>query len=237
MKSFRIIDAVYLAAIAILSYLYFTNQNQENVVMEELTVQRINVVGENGNKYIVLSNPERQALPTIGGKLVDETQTTRDSPGLIFFNSIGDEIGGLIYDATDSSSHQLLTYDQHKNDQVMCLRRDEELVNGKWQKSYGLTFQERADNPTIDVLVKEYNKLAEIEDKDERNKAEKEFFMNPDHQAPTRMFIGRLPDGEYGLFLRDQQGRPRAELYMDTDGNPHFKVMDSLGKEIQKVED
>ena len=42
--------------------------------------------------------------------------------GLIFFNSLGDECGGLVYDANEKESGMVYSIDQRNTDQIMQLQ-------------------------------------------------------------------------------------------------------------------
>ncbi|MCB0277866.1 MAG: hypothetical protein KDD94_00080 [Calditrichaeota bacterium] len=104
MPKLNILNSLILLLIS--TYLVHERFTDEHVQFQEISVERLNVVGKDGNKYVVISSPERQALPTIDGKPTDPNKTERPVPGLLFFNSEGDEIGGLIYDISPTNSFQ-----------------------------------------------------------------------------------------------------------------------------------
>lgn len=222
--------------IAIIAYMLFfdkpTCNNRESLedeIISEITTKRLNIVDGNGNKYIVLSNPENQALATINDKPIDPNQTKRDVAGLLFFNEDGDEIGGLVYGIDSTDSYQLLTFDQRKNDQVMALRKDEYLEKGIWKKQYGLLLQERSDKQN-DVITSELREIETIEDSLLREKELEKFYNNPDHLSPYRLFIGRTFDGDFGLYLMDKENRTRLQIYIDEHGEPHIESIDEKGE-------
>ncbi len=227
MKSLTFFNLLLL--LGILSYLFFDNkEEQKSEVIPELNVNRLNIVGEDGNKYVVISSPEHQALGTINGALIDPETTERPVPGLLFFNEEGDEIGGLVFGIDSLNSYQMLTFDQRKNDQIMTLRKDEQKIDGQWKKRYGLMLQERSEKP-LPEIVSEIRAIEKIEDSAVRAEKFRNFYSNEEHLAPRRMFLGRTFHGDVGLFLMDKNNKPRVLIYVDPEGNPKIEKIDSTG--------
>lgn len=226
MKKLSLVNLILL--VCIIGYLIYTQAKKENTHFKKLTAERIDIVGENGNKFIVLSNPKNQALATTDGKVTNPEKTERNTPGLIFFNSEGDEVGGLVFDKENDETYQMLTFDQNKNDQIMVLRKDEYKENGKWLRRYGLEISERSEKPYIEI-IKEYNFIKTIKDSAERVKAFDKFWGNPAHLAPKRLFLGRLENMNTGLFLLDKNNNVKLSIYVDSKGNPIMQYVDSLG--------
>lgn len=203
-------------------------EHQENKIIPEITTERLNIVGKDGNKYVVISNPERQAVATIDGEPINPQETERNVAGLLFFNEDGDEIGGLVYGIDSTDSYQLLTFDQRKNDQIMALRKDEYLEDGEWKRQYGLLLQERSDKQT-NVIISELNEIESIEDSIAREEAYEKFYNNPENLAPRRLFIGRTFSENVGLFLMDKDNNLRLQIYLDDEGEPHIETLDKNG--------
>ncbi|MBL3659021.1 hypothetical protein [Fulvivirga sediminis] len=231
MKKLPLINLILL--IGTIAYLLIsTDKNQnynENKIIPEITTERLNIVGKDGNKYVVLSNPEKQALATIDGKPINPEITERNIAGLLFFNEDGDEIGGLVYGIDSTDSYQLLTFDQRKNDQIMALRKDEYLEGGEWKKQYGLLLQERSEKQS-NVIISELNNIRKIEDSILREKEYDKFYNNRENLAPQRLFIGRTYSENVGLFLMDKNNKPRLQIYLDEDGEPHIESFDKNGE-------
>ena len=231
MKKLPLINLILL--IGIIAYLLIsTDKNQnynENKIIPEITTERLNIVGKDGNKYVVLSNPEKQALATIDGKPINPEVTERNIAGLLFFNEDGDEIGGLVYGIDSTDSYQLLTFDQRKNDQIMALRKDEYLEDGEWKKQYGLLLQERSEKQS-NVIISELNNIRKIKDSILREKEYDKFYNNPENLAPQRLFIGRTYSENVGLFLMDKNNKPRLQIYLDEVGEPHIESFDKNGE-------
>lgn len=226
MKKLSLINLLLL--IGIILYLLSDMYKKEHTHFEKLTAERIDIVGEEGNKFIVLSNPKQQALATTNGKVINPEKTERNTPGLLFFNSEGDEVGGLVFDKENESTYQMLTFDQNKNDQIMVLRKDEYEENGQWYRKYGLEISERSEKPYIEI-IKEYNAINKIENAEEREAAFDKFWSNPENLAPKRLFLGRLESMDTGLFLLDKNNRLKLSIYVDANGTPVIQYVDSLG--------
>src|SRR6187402_3614559 len=74
-------------ALAFLVFTSFENKNN-NLKLDELTLKKLNLVGEDGSLRMVISNETRQHSGIINGKPIPQ----RDRPaGIIFFNNQGDE--------------------------------------------------------------------------------------------------------------------------------------------------
>ena len=231
MKRLPIINLILL--IGIIAYIFISNNKKaeysKNKIVPEITTERLNIVGKDGNKYVVLSNPEKQALATINGKPINPEETERNIAGLLFFNEDGDEIGGLVYGIDSTESYQLLTFDQRKNDQIMTLRKDEYLEDGKWKKQYGLLLQDRSEKQS-NVIISELNKIRNIADTVLRKKEYEKLYNNPDNLAPQRLFIGKTYSENVGLFLMDKNNKPRLKIFLDENGAPHIESFDENGE-------
>lgn len=88
---------------------------------EEIDVERINIVEKDGRLRMVISNQERQHPGIANGKIIK-----RDHPrpsGMIFFNHVGDEMGGFIFGDNGGKGHfGQLTFDKVGGDQSIGFR-------------------------------------------------------------------------------------------------------------------
>ncbi|MEB3344683.1 hypothetical protein U6A24_04375 [Aquimarina gracilis] len=223
------ISLINLSLIVIIGVYLIKKDDIKQSTFEEITAERLNIVGKNGNKYVVISNPEKQASPSENNKSLKHYRQSRE-PGLVFFNSEGDEVGGLIFDADSTNSYQYFTFDQYKGDQVMYLAKDETLVDGNWKRWYGLIFNERSNKPQKKIL-EEYQKIIQSNlDSTELKKQLKEFWSyEKGNREMNRMFVGRETNGEIGIFLTDRTEKPRLHIYVDSLGTPFIKTFDQQG--------
>src|SRR5258708_31833820 len=90
-KRLRLLEAYAGLSMLVLGVLAFTAFAQTKQKYDELTVERLNVVEKNGQLVAVIANTDRMPDPVVGGK----TFKTERPPGMIFYNGIGDECGGL----------------------------------------------------------------------------------------------------------------------------------------------
>lgn len=220
----------FILLLILVTYLLLSNQSKKesSKIIPEITTERLNIVDRTGNKYIVLSNPQRQALATQNGEVINPEQKERNTAGLLFFNEEGDEVGGLVYGIDSLGSYQLLTFDQYKNDQIMALRKDEYLENGTWKKQYGLLLQERSDKSSK-AVVTEFNQINKIKDSLTREQKLNEYYNNPENLAPQRLFLGRTYAENIGLYLMDKNNKLRLAIYVNPKGEPVLQYVDSLG--------
>jgi hypothetical protein len=93
MRFLKAYCAVATLACAVFLLTAFSAQSRRQK-FEEIDVERINIVEKNGKLDMVISNQERQHPGIFNGKII-ERKSPRP-PGIIFFNHLGDEMGGLI---------------------------------------------------------------------------------------------------------------------------------------------
>src|SRR5260370_35180020 len=94
-KRVRALEGFAVLALVVLGVLAFTAFAQTKQKYDELTVERLNVVEKNGQLVAVIANTNRMPDPIVGGK----TFKTERPPGMIFYNGIGQECGGLVVGA------------------------------------------------------------------------------------------------------------------------------------------
>ncbi|MEM9527154.1 MAG: hypothetical protein AAGA31_11115, partial [Bacteroidota bacterium] len=143
----------------------------------------------------------------------------------------GDEVGGIYYDGTDSSSIQGITFDQMNNDQVMAIMKDEYYEGDEIKRWYGMYFRERSDSITRYQFIKNIQKeLKTIEEEAEKKEKLAKYTRLLNEEIDTyRLFLGREENEEVGLFLFDSKGRERIKIYVDAEDRARLVVLDSLG--------
>ncbi|PAW94517.1 hypothetical protein CKK33_13865 [Mucilaginibacter sp. MD40] len=199
-----------------------------NAKFKEIDVERINIVEKTGKLRMVISNQERQHPGIIDGNVLPKRQR---EPGMIFFNTDGDECGGLIYDGTKKEAGFVLSVDKYHNDQIMQLQYNDNTENGKSIRSYGLKFWDRPENFTAGQLMAKYDSLEKLNDENAL-KAGITKLREQGLVGQDRMFVGKNPDNEVGLFIKDKNGKPRIYLYVDNNNKVVFKAMDENGQPI-----
>src|SRR3954453_7179422 len=133
--------------------------------IEELTVQRLNVVDANGTLRMVISNKDRMHPGVLDGKTIDRP---RPVAGMLFFNDEGDEVGGLTYTGRESNGTRRadagLMFDQLKQDQTIGISYTE----GNGTRSAGFQVWDRSDS-RLSELIEKLNAANRIEDRAQRD--------------------------------------------------------------------
>jgi len=196
--------------------------------MDELTVKRMNVVDENGALRMVISNEHRQHP----GRMNGQQLPVRERPaGFIFFNEAGDECGGLIYNGSDKDAGLYLSVDKFRDDQVMQLQYSEDPQ--KRRRKYGLQLWDYPKERTFDERMQRFKALKQLATREEQDKAYEQ--MRRDSLLmQDRLFIGQTYDNEMGLFIKDQDGKPRIKIFIDKNRQPRIQVLDTDGTIIHQ---
>lgn len=196
--------------------------------IDELTIKRINLIGEDGSLRMVISNESRQHPGRIDGKELPK----RNRPaGIIFFDNNGNECGGLTYNETkeDNKVNKMMSFtmDNYKNDQVVQVIDDESYQNNKASIRRGFVVNEFPVGTDMGILIDKMDSLNKIKDTVIRRKLLKSLFKSA--ASKRRIFLGRTSENQSGIFLYDNSGKPRLEIYVDSSGNPQMVLIDSLG--------
>jgi hypothetical protein len=205
-------------------------QSERKASFEQLDVQRINIVGPDGQNQMVISN--RQLIPEaiIDGKTF-ESHGRHNGAGIIFYNSEGDEDGGLAFGSVKTANGYTadgdLMFDQHKQDQTVGIEYTDE--NGK--RRAGLHVWDRGD---IDLaqMVEHFNAVKNMPagpDKDAAMKQLQDQAKNGDFGA-TRLFAGKTADKDATVYLCDDKSRPRLRLSVSAAGEAKIDFLDENGK-------
>ncbi len=194
----------------------------------EIDVERLNVREKNGQLLMVLANSARMPDPVINGR----SWKTERPGGMLFYNGLGDENGGLVFGAVEGGgkygAYQGLSFDKYKQAQVMALVYNDH--SGKYRA--GLQIWERPEIPLSDYLAKR-EEIARMSDGDLKTRASEE--LNKSNQSPTRVYVGRNDLEESEVTLYDSNGRSRIRMYVGRDGTPKLDFMSADGKVISSL--
>ncbi len=196
--------------------------------IDELTVQRLNVVDANGTLRFVLSNKDRMHPGVMDGVTINRP---RPVAGMLFFNDEGDEVGGLTYTGSDDDGRRAtagLMFDQLKQDQTVGISYSE----GPNGRQAGLQVWDRSEQPLSDLIkgLNAANALPEAE-RDAAVKAVRAKAM----PGPVRLFAGKMPNRAAQVRLADANGKPRLVLNVEADGTASIDFLDADGKTIQRI--
>lgn len=196
---------------------------------EEIDVERINIVEKDGKLRMVISNQERQHPGIVNGKVIERKEPR--PPGMIFFNHLGDEMGGLIFGDNGGNGHfGSLTWDKVRNDQTMGFRYLES-NNGAYQS--GLEMWQQPNIPS-DVMSAKYEAANKIADEAKR-KAAIQAMIDKNELTTNRLFLGKRRDNSTTLVMNDIKGKPRIRMQVAPDGTPKLEFLDEAGKIIYSL--
>jgi hypothetical protein len=175
----------------------------KRVQFSEIDVERVNIINPDGKPAMVLANCKRLPDPIQNGKTTSSIRG--EMPGLIFYNSVGDECGGLIFDgklgdASKPRSGMHFSMDRFGGDQQIALVHYE---NAGFMET-GLKVFDRG-------LGKE------------------------DVGQIDRLFVGRTPGLSSAVILSDAKGAPRIMMYVTPEGKSVLDFMDDKGRVIQSL--
>jgi hypothetical protein len=198
--------------------------------VDEMTLQRLNIVDGNGTLRLVLAGKDRMHPGILDGKTIDRA---RPVAGLIFFNDEGDEVGGLTITGQERDgvrrASALLAFDQLKQDQTIAIAYSE--ANG--QRSTGLTVWDRPDT-RLSELIDKLNAAQKLTDPAARDKAIQAARASVP-PSPRRVFVGKNSDRSASIMLADGAGQPRLNLRVDAAGQASIEFLDAAGKVVQRL--
>ena len=227
-KRVHILEAyavVSLLAFGVLALSSFTQTKQK---IDELTVERLNVVEKNGQLVAVIANTDRMPDPTVGGK----TFKTERPPGMIFYNGIGDECGGLVFGAATGENARAgdkygayggFSLDQYKQSQAIGLIYNDH----SGIREVGLKVWDRPETSQSEFIERGdvIRKMPAGQEKEAAWKSLRESGF-----SPTRIFVGKSKEREAKVTLYDAKGNARINMMVDTAGAPRLDFMDESGK-------
>jgi len=230
-RQLRILQVCTAASCAVLVFLSVTafTQSSSGQRIDELTVQRLNVVDANGTLRMVISNKDRQHPGVIDGITMNRRRT---SAGLLFFNDEGDEVGGLTFSGTDDNGRRAdarLMFDQLKQDQIIGISYGE----GGGQRTAGLQVWDRSEQPVSD-LVKAVNAANALPEGPQREEALQKARANAP-AGPQRVFVGKNADRNATVSLADANGKPRLVMTVGADGSASIEFLDANGNVMQRI--
>ncbi|MBZ4188133.1 hypothetical protein [Niabella beijingensis] len=224
-KKLRFLIIYVIAITAVCGFLAFTSFRRATLrqTTDELTVKRINIVDEDGALRMVVSNEHRQHP----GRMNGQQLPARERPaGIIFFNEAGDECGGLVYNGNDKDAGLFLSVDKFGDDQVMQLQYSENPQ--KQRRKYGLQLWDYPKENTFDERLRRFKALKQLPTREEQDKAYEQM-LKDSLLMQDRLFIGQTYEKEMGLFIKDQDGKPRIKIFIDKDKQPRIQVLNPDG--------
>ena len=229
-RQLRILQLYSVLSFSVLAFVSVSAFTQAQQRIDELTVQRLNVVDANGTLRFVLSNKDRMHPGVMDGVTINRP---RPVAGMLFFNDEGDEVGGLTYTGTDDNGRRAnagLMFDQLKQDQTIGISYSE----GNGQRSAGLQVWDRSDQQPLSELIRGLNEANALPEGAARDAAVKAVRARA-QPGPRRVFVGKNSDKAATVSLADANGKPRLVMTVGADGNATIDFLDADGKTVQRI--
>ncbi len=199
--------------------------------IDELDVQRINLVEPDGTLRMVISDKAHFPGAIFKGK---EYPHARPNAGMLFYNDEGTENGGLIFSGHKDKDGKIvdsggsLTFDKYEQDQLV------QLVGAHDRSGHlaGLIVSDRSDRPIEqDFIHADELKAMPAAQRDALlQQREKDGYY-----GATRIAVTRTDDGVAKVSLRDAQGHPRIVMGVAADGASSLRFLDADGKVLNEL--
>ena len=227
--------AVSSLALVVVSVAAFRQATPSVTEFDEINVHRINIVEADGRTRLVLSNSERQAQAVIDGQVL---APNRDRPaGMIFFNEVGDEVGGLIFSGQETDDGHTaavsLTFDQWRQDQTVALQ----YVDSNGGRRSGLAIIDRPHR-SLSIFADLDNRLRSATSESERTRLTREWNQEREvlrAETARRVYVGRNRDEVAILELSDAEGRDRLVLSVSAEGQARIRFLDENGDTVREI--
>ena len=201
-------------------------QEPEQKIVEEITVQRINIVEPDGSLKMVISNSARMHPGQIG----DFKPPARERPaGVLFFDQQGDEAGGMGIVGDETNRYGGLVIDQLGNDESVKLTSQQVRQPGGFKHRAGLSVTDRNPDVSLPELIKLMAEVQAIEDPKARQ-ARMDELSEQGMLSNDRLFVGRGAEGDVLVDMRDKKGVTRLRFSVTADGNASIEFLDENGK-------
>jgi hypothetical protein len=219
-------------------------KHSEHERFETITVERINVVEPDGQKKMVLANTTR--MPDVvledGTVLRKRSDEPGSSGGLLFYNSIGEEAGGLIYSSlagvdpeTGDSTYRAngqISFDQFRNDQVVDLGYTD---NGETREA-GLTVTDRSTKYThgrVHDLMQRAKSATGAKKDSLRRRFQR--LKTSGRLGAYRVFVGSDRQDDAIVRLHDSKSNVRLRMQVDSAGTPSIAFLNADGEVTRRI--
>jgi len=234
-RQIRILRAYTLVSTTLLGILAVTafQRASDKTRFEEIDVERINLVEKDGRVRLVIANDGRSPAVVLSGKTLGKPG---GRAGMIFYNDEGDESGGLVFGGRKVngvvSAGEHLSFDRYGQDQVIVLAYQEE--EGK--HSQGLTIVDRPPQTYIEINARR-DTIRQMPEGPAKEAAWKQWALwqgGAPFGAP-RLFVGRDTRKAALVDLKDQYGRSRLRLAVDSLGAARIEFLNDSGRVTLRV--
>ena len=166
---------------------------------DTLTVQRINITDSTGKTRLIIANSERFPDVEVNGKVY--TRSIHDTAGLVFFDPMGKENGGLVLTKLRDDDFSNLTFDYtyQLTDGIRMIKQ-ESPDGTRWKAGFDI-FDRRAYQSGPSDSSQGIQRIA----------------LTDENQNAT-------------LVISDADGHPRIRIGVDKAGTPSIEMLGKDGK-------
>jgi hypothetical protein len=224
----RVLETYAIVSLLVFGALAVSALRQTKQSFDEISVGRLNVVEKDGQLRAVIANSDRMPDPIVAGKAFK----TQRPPGMIFYNGLGDEDGGLIFGAVTGGgqygAYAGLSLDQYQQSQAIGLIYNDH----SGSREVGLSVWDRPET-TITTLMARRQAIEAMPDGSEKEAAKKS--QSEAEFSPTRVFVGKDKDRDAKVTLYDAKGNARINMVVDSTGLPRLDFLNENGKVIYSL--
>jgi hypothetical protein len=231
LRAYTVLSTTVLGILAITAF----RRASEKTRFEEIDVERINLVERDGRVRLVIANDARSPAVIVSGR-TDGKPGGR--AGMIFYNDEGDENGGLIFrgrkvnGVVSAGGH--LSFDRYGQDQVIALTYQE----GEGKHSQGLMILDRPPQTSVEIRARR-DTIVRMPEGPAKEAAWKQWALWQGGAAfgAPRLFVGRDTQKAAVLDLKDQSGRSRLRLAVDSLGAARIEFLNDSGRVTRRIPD
>lgn len=177
-----------------------------SATLDTLTVQRINITDSTGKTRLIIADSERFPDAKVNGKVYK--RTIHDSAGLLFFDSLGNESGGLALTKLRDGEVSNLTFDYtYQITDGISMIKQESPDGMRWRAGFDI-FDRRPYQPGPIESSQGVKRIALSDENQDAN-----------------------------LVISDTDGHPRVRIGVDKTGKPTIEMLGPDGKVTYHVGD
>jgi hypothetical protein len=222
-KRLRLLEVYVFVSLAVFLVLAVSAFTRSSERFTEIDVERLNIREKNGQLLMVAANSDRMPDPIVNGNAWKQERPA----GMIFYNGLGDENGGLVFGAVEGKgqygSYMGLSFDKYKQAQAMALVYNDH--SGKFRA--GFQIWDRPELPLNDVFARR-EEIAKMPEGDAKIAATRK--LDADNLSPTRLYVGKNDNRESEISLYDAVGKPRIKMSVTAEGSAKLDFLDANGK-------
>ncbi len=196
---------------------------------QEIDVERLNVVTADGQRELVIANRDR--LPGVVSQ-GQEAPDHRRSAGIIFYNSVGDESGGMVWSGRPGSQ------DQPEQSMHLAMDRfggDQQVALGHYERAGHMMTGLRVFDRGLERDYEPFWKALNAAPPGEERESWRRKWEAAGGVPAERLFAGKTAGKSSALILSDGKGRPRLMMYVTEEGKAVLDFLDERGEVIKSL--